>query len=412
MYKKDFPIFHHNPELVYLDSASTTQKPNHVLERMASCMSHGYANIHRWSYELSEQAEEMYHASKSKIASFLWAKSGGEIHYFYNATAAFNYLEASIGFSNWVKKWDVILLSQLEHHANIVPWQILAKTLGVEVRFTPIKKDWRLDMEALRKELTPNVKVISLSWWSNVTGEILSLAKIRDIINTKYSASDKPLFIIDGSQRFPHIQTNVQELEIDFFIFTGHKVFSDTWIWVLYGKENLLRQLSPAWSGWWAINSVTENGYESAGLPFRHEPGTPHIIGAASLLGSLEYIESIGGYTSIEKHERVLIDYVFQKLYRSPSYLKGNITLINDLNSPERIWVFSFVFPNIHTLDMADYLADHHIAVRAGHHCTEPLHKALGIPASLRMSLSVYNSEKDIDQFFEALEEGISFLQS
>lgn len=411
MYKKDFPIFHHHPELIYLDSASTTQKPSHVIDVMNSCMMDTYANIHRWSYELSENAEEMYETSKWKIASFLWAKSGGEIVYFYNATAAFNYLAASIGFSKWVKKWHIILLSQLEHHANIVPWQILAKIAGVEIRFIKITSDWKLDLQSLEKELTPNVKVISLSWWSNVTGEISPLAEIRDIIETKYKNEAKPLFVVDGSQRFAHISSNVKELEIDFFIFTGHKVFSDTGIWVLYGREDLLRKLIPASSGWWSINFVTEDGYEPAGMPFRHEPGTPHIIGAASLLGSLEYIDSIGGYEAIEKYERELVNYVFEKLQLSLSYQWGDFQLINNTNSSERIGIFSFYFPTIHARDVADFLADHHIAVRAWHHCTEPFHLALHIPASLRMSLSIYNSKEDIDTFFEVLELAIKRLQ-
>lgn len=278
MFRSDFPIFTTHPDLVFLDSASSSQKPQWVIDAMTHHMTHSYANIHRGAYDLSTLSEDIFHHSKQAIVRFLHAKNTGEIAYFYNATAAFNYLAQSMLKSSWLNKGDTILLSQIEHHANIVPWQIIAETSGIDIEFVKIGTDGRLDLVDLNSKLSPSVKVVSLTGASNVTGECPPLANIRELIDAVYVGETKPLFVVDGSQRFPHMATDVEALGIDFFIFTGHKVFADTGIGVLYGKEQLMRKLIPASSGGGAINSVSESGYEPAGLPFRHEPGTPHII--------------------------------------------------------------------------------------------------------------------------------------
>lgn len=265
-------------------------------------------------------------------------------------------------------------------------------------------------MVDLKSKLTPEVKVISLTGASNVTGECLPLANIREMIDMVYPVETKPFFVVDGSQRFAHMASDVEGIDIDFFIFTGHKVFADTGIGVLYGKEQLMRKLLPASSGGGAINSVSESGYEPAGLPFRHEAGTPHIIGAGSLLTALEYIESIGGYEAMLRHESNLVEHALRKLENFSPFTDGRLRVIGPTSSKDRIGVFSFAFRDLHPTDVAEYLADRNIAVRSGHHCTEPLHQALGIGASLRMSLSIYNIETDIDRFFEVLEEAVTIL--
>lgn len=401
MFRKDFPLFIEHPEYIYLDSASTAQKPKKVLDAIQGIFTHAYANIHRGSYTLSEQAEVIYDGSKEKVKEFFHANSRHEIIYTYNATYAFNLLSRSLVKTGILVRWDRVLLSLLDHHANIVPWQIIAEEYGIVIEWIGVTEDGRIDMDDLSDKISW-VKLISITAASNVTGAITDLEGIRDIIHAQ---KERPLFIVDGSQRLPHMATNVTLLDIDFFIATGHKVMSDTGIGILYGKKHLLKSLVPALCGWWAINSVTVSGYEPAGLPFRHEPWTPHIAGAASLLAALEYIEDIGGYEVIEGYEKELTEYTLWKIAKLPS----SIHLLGPKNPENRLWVFSFYFDNVHAGDIAHTLADMGVSVRAGHHCTEPLHTSLGIAATLRMSLYMYNTKEDIDAFINALTKSMDF---
>lgn len=240
------------------------------------------------------------------------------------------------------------------------------------------------------------MKALSITGASNVTGEILHLERVQGILDTLL---EKPLFIVDGSQRFPHMETDVVKYGIDFFVATGHKVMSDTGIGFFYGRKELLKVMNPSFCGGGAINSVTIEGYEPAGLPYRHEPGTPHIAGAVSLLAALEYIDSVGGFETIEKYEKELIEYALEQFATLPS----SIRLLGSKNPENRLGVFSFVFDSYHPSDIAEVLADAGICVRSGHHCTEPLHLALGISASLRASLYMYNTKEDVDKLVEQL---------
>lgn len=294
-----------------------------------------------------------------------------------------------------LRKGDLVLLSKAEHHANIVPWHILAEEYGVIVRFVELNNDGTIDYGDLEKKL-PEAKVVSLTGASNVTGEILDIKRVSGLIQ---SLSVRPLFILDGSQRFPHLLTNVKESGIDIFIGTGHKVMGDTGIGFFYARKELLKQMVPAFCGGGAINTVTQDGYVPAGLPFRFEPGTPHIAGAVSLLASLEYIEGIGGFSVIEEYERELTEYALNRVKSLPE----DIMYIGSQEAKDKLGVFSFTFKNHHPNDIAEMLADVGICVRSGHHCTEPLHQSLGIPGSLRMSLYLYNTKEDIDAFFDKL---------
>ena len=228
-----------------------------------------------------------------------------------------------------------------------------------------------------------------------MTGECLDFAKMNEILAF---LDERPIFLVDGSQRIPHMGTNMTESGIDILVGTGHKVFSDTGIGFFAMKKSLLRAMDPAFCGGGAINSVAREGYTPAGLPFRHEPGTPHIVGAVSLLAALEYIDSIGGYEVLEKHEKDLTEYVLEKCRDLPL----GVRVIGDMSSDCRVAVFSFAFEEKHPHDIAEMLADRGFAVRSGHHCAEPLHNALGIGASLRISFSLYNNRTDVDRFFEA----------
>ena len=254
-----------------------------------------------------------------------------------------------------------------------------------------------IDYDSLEKKL-PNATVLSITGASNVTGEILDLDRVKEIFD---GLTQKPLFILDGSQRFPHMETDVMKYGIDFFVGTGHKVMSDTGIGFYYGRKDLLQKMDPAFCGGGAINSVTTDGYTPAGLPFRHEPGTPHIAGAVSLLAALEYIDSIGGFTVIERYEQELTEYALELFSTLPSAIR----LLGSKNPENRLGVFSFTFDGHHPGDIAELLADAGICVRAGHHCTDPLHLSLGVGGSLRVSLYLYNTREDVERLVEKLRE-------
>ena len=399
MYKNHFPLLATHPEIVFLDSASSAQKPQKVIDEMSRFFQYDYANIHRWAYDLSERSEILYDASKEKVREFLHANSRHEIVYTYNATYAFNLLARSLVKSWLLVKWDRILLSVLDHHANIVPWQMIAEEIGITIDWIPVTPEGILDLSDLESQVKW-VRVVSVTAASNVTGAITDIAKIRDIVKKE---DPNTLLVIDGSQSFPHFSLDVVALDIDAYIATGHKVMSDTGIGILYAKKSLLQKMQPAlaWGG--AINSVTQIGYEAAGLPYRYEPGTPHIAWAISLLAALEYIESIWGYDAIASHERELVVYALERIATLPH----EIRLIWPKSPEDRLSIFSFAFSGRHPSDVADILAEKGICVRVGHHCTEPLHLYFWVDATLRMSLYIYNTKGDIDRFFRALLETI-----
>lgn len=395
MFRSDFPLFKKNPHLVFLDSASSTQKPQKVIDAISGFFSSSYANIHRWAYDLSMESSHLYEQAKEKLAGFLHADSYHEIVFTYNATYAFNLIARSLVKTGILQKGDTVLLSKADHHANIVPWQIIAEEHGIDIEWVNLHADGTLDYADLEKK-APHAKVVSITGASNVTGEILDTEKVAKILS---QCKEKPLLIVDGSQRFPHLWTNVEQYGIDIFVGTGHKVMSDTGIGFFYARRDLLKAMIPAFCGGWAINHVSLDGYEPAGLPFRHEPGTPHIVWAVSLLAALEYIESISGYTQIEAYEQALVSYALEKVNELPS----SVHLIGSKDASHRLGVFSFSFDTLHPNDVAEMLADDGICVRSGHHCAEPLHESLGIRGSLRMSLYIYNTKEDIDRFFEVL---------
>lgn len=400
MFRSDFPIFSTHPSLVFLDSASSAQKPKVVIDALSRFFASNYANIHRWAYDLSMESSQLYEAAKVRIAKHLGLHSYHEVVFTYNATYAFNLISRTLVKTQKLKKWDHILLSKVDHHANIVPWQIIAEEYGIIIDWIDLYPDGTIDYDSLATKI-PGTAVLSITGASNVTGEILDLGRVQKIIQNQ---KVPPLWILDGSQRFPHMETDMSLYGIDIFVATGHKVMSDTGIGFFAAKKELLQDLVPAFCGGGAINSVTTEWYEAAWLPFRHEPGTPHIAGAVSLLASLEYIESIGGFHAIEKYEKELVEYALEKIKNLPKW-----THLIGSNHPEnRLWVFSFSFDDHHPNDIAEILADLGICVRSWHHCTDPLHTSIGIRGSLRMSLYLYNTTADIDSFFDQLEKALS----
>lgn len=406
--KKDFPIFKNNKNLIYLDSTASSQKPSYVIEALKSYLENDYSNIHRWAYSLSQRSENLYEASKKKVASFIWAKSFREIIYTLNSTYASNLLVSSLKRSNLLKKWDKVLLSIVEHHANIVPWLILKEELWIEVDYITIKDDFSIDLDDLKSKLDDRVKVISITHVSNVTGEIFDLEKVWSLLLDL--SFEKPLFIVDWSQSVPHFKVDVQKIWCDFMFFTGHKVMADSGIWVLWWKEEILKSLKPWFSGGGAISWVKKDCFLEAWLPDRFEPGTQNLSWAVTLLKAFEYIEQIWWYSSIGEIESILVEYFLQKLDLVNNSLGNKIKLIWWKNSGTRVWVFSFVVDWIHSLDIADYLSENDICVRAWQHCAEPFLWELWLKHTIRASLYIYNDKQEIDRFFEVLEKGIREL--
>ena len=398
--KKDFKLFRDNPDLVYFDSTASSQKPDMVLDWVKNYLESSYANIHRWNYDLSEKSEEFYEKSKKKTAEFLSADSWREVVYTYNSTYALNLLSSSFRRSWILKRWDKVLLSIVEHHANIVPWLILKEEIWIEVDYIKINDDYSLNLEDLKSKLDDKVKVVSMTHVSNVTWQIFDLKSVSEILDKR---DNRPFFIVDASQSVPHFKVDVKSLWCDFLFFTAHKVMAEWGIWVLWWKEKLFNDLKPAFSWWWAISYVKEGEFkETTSLPEKWEPWTPNLNWAVSLFYALNYIESIWWYEKVEALERDLVTYTLSKF---ENYT--NIRITWSRSDKNRVWVFSFVIPWIHSHDLADYLAENNICVRAWQHCAEPFMVFEGENNTCRMSLYIYNTKEDIDRFFEVLDEAI-----
>jgi len=404
--KQDFPIFQTHPDLVYLDSTATSQKPAMVIDGVADYLRSSYANIHRGSYDISEVSEKLYEDSKKIVAKNIGAYSWREVIYTGNSTYALNLLSQSIWRTGMLKKWDKIIVTIVEHHANVVPWLILAEDYWVEVEFVSVDENFDIDFIDLKSKLDERVKIVSLAHVSNTTGQIFDIEKVAYMLKAEYGKK-KPLLIVDGSQSVPHFWVDVQKLWCDALFFTGHKVFADSWIWVLWAWEELLNTLKPIFSGGGAIWEVKQKSFtHSKKLPDKFEPGTPNLSGAVSMLKAFEYIESIGWYKKMEEIERELVEFTlweFQKI--------KEIRLIGSTKTQNRVWVFTFALQWIHSFDISDYLADHNICIRAGQHCAEPFMEYVWQMHTCRMSLQVYNTKQDIESFFDVLQKAILELK-
>lgn len=399
-FKKDFPIFKNNPDLIFFDSTASSQKPSFVIDAMKGYLENSYSNIHRWLYDIAIKSDELYKKSKEVVASYLWVNSYKEIIYTYNSTYALNLLSWSFKKSNFLKTWDKVMISIVEHHANLVPWLILKEEIWIEIVFVWVDENYNLDFEDFKEKYDEKVKVIALTHVSNVTWQIFDLEKVWKL------KRDDTFFIVDASQSVPHFKVDIKKINCDFLFFTWHKIMADSWIWVLWWKEELLKKIDPIFSWGWAISKVECNLYSSAQLPDKFEPGTPNITWAISLLKAFEYIDSIWGYEVIEKYENQLVKYFLEKINKYE-----NITLIWDSNNENRVWVFSFNIDNIHPNDATEILAENWIWVRAGKHCAHPLFTKVWISGSIRASLYIYNTVEEIDKFFEIIDEIIKNLK-
>ena len=393
--KSDFPIFN-NSDLIYLDNASTSQKPQAVLDTINSVYTKSNANVHRALYSLGTEATEKYEDSRKKIANFIGADSEKEIIFTSGATESLNLLAYSL--SSDLCPEDEILISEMEHHSNIIPWQRLAKRTGAKIQYIPITIGGELDLSEVNNLFNSNTKIVSITHVSNVLGTINPIKKISSMAH-QYGA----VLIIDGAQGAAHKKINVKDLGCDFYAFSGHKMLGPTGSGVLWGKLNLLDHMEPFMSGGEMIDKVTMTSATWNEVPYKFEAGTPNFIQAIGLGAAVEYLESIG-MDEITYHEKELTSYALNKLQTI-----NNIKIHGSGNN--RIGVVSFNIENIHPHDLAQFLNEYNIALRVGHHCAQPLLSKLNETSTARLSTYLYNDEEDIDKLCSALQEIIGYFK-
>lgn len=384
--RKDFPILDqqvYDRPLVYLDNAATTQKPDCVIEAIDEAYRTLNANVHRGVHFLSQQATERMEAARETVRLFIGAKSVEEIVFTRGTTESMNLLASSFTQA-FVHKGDEIVISGMEHHSNIVPWQIQAERMGFSIKVIPVTDMGELDMNAFRLLLNDRTRLVSVTHVSNVMGTVNPVA---DIISEAHSRGIP--VAVDGAQAVPHMPVDVSDLDADFYAFSGHKVYGPTGIGVLYGKKELLEKMPPYQGGGEMIRHVSFSGTTYNDLPFKFEAGTPDYVGAIALARALDYLSFIGMH-NIKLREKELCDYAFAALNTIPGlYVLGH--------APERCAVLSFFVGTIHPTDIGTLLDKLGIAVRTGHHCAEPLMDRFGVPGTVRASFAFYNTFKEID---------------
>lgn len=397
-WKKLFPVFDKHPELVYLDNAASTQKPKTVIDGVSDFLKNDYANIHRGFYSLSEKSEELYYESKCALAKLINCKPS-EIIYSHNSTYCINLLAQALVNSWKLWKWDKVLLWIWEHHSNILPRKTLSKIFWFDIEFVNETEDFQIDWKDFDKKFNKKVKVVSLSHVSNVTWEIMEIEKVREKI------WDKVFFMIDGSQSVPHIPVNIEQIQCDALIMTGHKIMAQTWLGMMYLKRELIKELDPLILWWWTVKDVSIDDFSLQNNADKWEAWTPNIVWAVSLLKALETIENIWWMEKIYEHEKSLIKLLCEWFKKR----KDKVILLWSLNSDSRIWTFSFIVDDENNFNKIwDIFAEKNICIRTGWHCAYPLHKSLNVWWSARVSTYLYNTQEDIEKFFEVLDEIIN----
>ncbi len=391
-YRKDFPILRskvYGKSLVYLDNAATTQKPQAVIDALSRYYREENANIHRGVYYLSEKATDAYESVRALAQRFIHASSPREIVFVRGATEGLNLIAQSFG-RMVVGKGDEIIISEMEHHSNIVPWQILCEQIGAVLRVIPINDEGELKLNEFEKLLNSKTKLVSIVHISNSLGTI---NPIREII--KMAHAKKVPVVVDGAQSVPHRKVDVQELDCDFFVFSGHKMYGPTGIGAVYGKLDWLQKMPPYQGGGDMISSVTFKKTQYNKVPYKFEAGTPHIAGVIGLGAAMNYLNEIG-LDKIAAYETDLLEYATEKL----ESFKG-LRLVG--TAKEKAGILSFVLSDVHAHDVGTILDRQGIAIRAGHHCTMPVMDRFGLAATARASLSFYNTREDVDRFIEAV---------
>lgn len=397
--RKDFPILNqivNDEPLVYLDNAATTQKPRQVLEAVLAYYEKDNANVHRGVHTLAERATTAYEAARERIRSFIHAASTKEVLFTRGATTGLNWVASYA--ESVLQPGDEVLISVMEHHSNIIPWQEACKKTGARLIYAYLKNGM-LDLADLQSKLTKKTRFVALAHVSNVLGVMNPIKKIAGMVHQVGA-----LLVVDGAQSIPHIKIDVQDLDVDFFAFSGHKMLGPTGIGVLYGKEEFLKKMSPIEFGGEMIDFVYEQDATWKELPWKFEAGTPNIAGAIGLAAAIDYLDNIGMAT-VHQYEQDLIAYLFPKLQA----VKG-LTIYGSENVDQRSGVISFNLTGLHPHDVATALDYEGVAVRAGHHCAQPLLSYLGVPVTVRASFYIYNTKADCDKLVEALKKTKEFF--
>lgn len=389
---KDFPIldqFVNDEPLVYLDNAATTQKPQQVLDVLADYYQRDNANVHRGVHTLSERATARYEAARQTVADFIHAKSSKEILFTRGTTTSLNWVAQ---FAREIlQPEDEVIISVQEHHSNIIPWQQACQQTGAQLRYVYLR-DGEIDVEHLKSLLSSKTKFVSIAHISNVLGAIAPIKQIATLVHEVGA-----YLVVDGAQSTPHIAIDVQELDVDFFAFSGHKMLGPTGIGVLYGKEEILNQMSPVEFGGEMIDFVYEQSATWKELPWKFEAGTPNIAGAIGLAAAIDYLNQIG-MDRVREHEKELITYLWPKLKAIPG-----LTIYGSQDVAKRTGLVAFNLDHLHPHDVATALDYEGVAVRAGHHCAQPLLRYLQVPATVRASFYIYNTKADCDKLVEAI---------
>jgi cysteine desulfurase/selenocysteine lyase len=396
----DFPLLDrmvNGRPLAYLDNAATSQKPRAVLDAIRVYYEHGNANVHRALHTLGEEATAAYEESRGKVQRFLNARSSREIIFTRGTTEAINLVASSWADAN-LSRGDVVLVTEMEHHSNLVPWQLACARRGSTLRVIPVADDGTLDMAEAERTWDPRTRLVAVTYVSNVLGTINDVKSIAAFAHRMGA-----VVLVDGAQAVPHLRVDVQDIDCDFFAFSGHKVYGPMGIGALYGREKMLDAMPPWMGGGEMIRSVSLEQSTWNDLPWKFEAGTPNVEGAVGLSAAIDYLHALG-LPAISAWENELAGYARARLGGVPA-----LTLYGA--APRRSGVFPFTLGDIHAHDVAQFLDREGIAVRAGHHCAQPLARKLGVPATARASLSFYNTFSEIDRLVDALEGALRFYE-
>lgn len=396
-FKRDFPIFTARPKLIYLDSAATTQKPKAVIDAVTNFYTRYNSSVHRGVYDLSSQATEIYEGARAKIADFINARYPTEIVFTAGTTESINLVSLGYCQKN-LKKEDIVVLTEMEHHSNIVPWLSLKEKIGIKLFFLPIDKDFRLNYKTLfHSNLNfKKIKIISLLHASNVLGTINSLEEIIPLFRKKCVNAK---ILIDAAQSVAHLPINVQRIDCDFIAFSAHKMYGPSGVGVLWAKQELLEEMEPIFGGGHMIETVTKEKASFASPPAKFEAGSSRLEGVAGLGAAVDYLNSIG-FKNIMRLEQKLTEYGIEALRKIKK-----VAVYGSKKSNNRLPIFAFNVLGVHPHDVSEILNRRKICVRSGHHCAQVLLQALNVPSTLRASLSIYNSIKDINQLIRGVEE-------
>lgn len=389
-YRNDFPLLMQN-KIIYIDNAATSQRPQCVIDAEGDFYKNYNANPLRGLYSLSVEATEVYENAREAVRKFIGAEKSNEIIFTRNTTESLNLVAYSYGLSN-VKKGDEIVVSIMEHHSDLLPWQMVAKTCGAELKFIECAKDGSIDLEKVKELITSRTKIVAMTQVSNVLGREYPVKEIAKLAHEKGA-----VMVVDGAQSTPHMRVDVTDLDADFFAFSGHKLLAPMGIGVLYGKEELLEKMPPFLSGGEMIDSVTRTSAVYAELPHKFEAGTVNAAGAAGLKAAIDYIEKVG-FDYIGEREIALTSRAIEKMRKIPY-----VNIIGSENADEHTGIVTFTIDNVHPHDISEILAADGIAVRAGHHCAQPLLTHLGLNSTARASFAFYNTEDEVDKFTDSV---------